>query len=87
MKIQVDVTEITISDQHLLFKPKVCMDNSFHRQDLDAQQKRNIFAGLQFFVSILPLTWYSINWLAGFIKLTEEEQEDAGIYLGRLGDK
>lgn len=63
------------------------MDNSFHRQDLDTQQKRNIFTGLQIFVSILPLTWHSINWLAVLIKLTEEEQEDAGIYLGRLGDK
>jgi hypothetical protein len=25
-----------------------------------------------------------IKWLAGLIKLTEEEREDAGIYLGRL---
>jgi hypothetical protein len=56
------------------------MDNSFHRQVSDAQQKGDFLASLQIFDRI-------INWLAGLIKLTEEEQEDAGIYLGRLGDE
>jgi hypothetical protein len=28
-----------------------------------------------------------IKWLADIIKLTEEEQEAAGIYLGHLGDE
>jgi len=63
------------------------MDNSFHRQDLDTQQKRNTFTGLQFFESILPLMWRSVNWLADFVKLTEKEREDAGLFLGCLGDK
>jgi hypothetical protein len=30
---------------------------------------------------------HSVNWLASLIRLTEEEQEAAGIYLGRLGDE
>lgn len=37
-----------------------------------------------FWVS-LPTLSSLINWLAGIIKLTEEEQEEAGIYLDRLG--
>jgi hypothetical protein len=56
------------------------MDNSFYRQASDTQQKNGFLANLQVFDRI-------INWLAGLIKLTEEEQEDAGIYLGRLGDE
>jgi len=28
-----------------------------------------------------------MNWLLSLIKLTEEEQQDAGIYPGRLGDE
>jgi hypothetical protein len=63
------------------------MDNSFHRQASDAQQKSGSLASLQIFESILPLMRRSVNWLAGLIKLTEEEQEDAGVYLGRLGDE
>jgi hypothetical protein len=61
------------------------MDNSFQRQESDTQQKSGFLASLQIFDSILPLMRHSVNWLAGLIKLTEEEQEDAGIYLGRLG--
>jgi len=52
------------------------MDNSFHRQGFDKQQSRGFLTGLQIFDGIL-------NWLAGLIQLTEEEQENAGIYLGR----
>ena len=57
------------------------MDNSFHRQGQgsDTQQDRK-----SFLVS-LPILASIIQWLASLIKLTEEEQEDAGIYLGRLG--
>jgi hypothetical protein len=33
----------------------------------------------------LPALASLIQWLAGFILLTEEEQENAGIYLDRLG--
>ena len=32
----------------------------------------------------LPTLSSLINWLAGIIKLTEEEQEEASIYLDRL---
>ena len=51
------------------------MDNFFRRQGSNTQQPSSFFAGLQIFDGIL-------NWLAGFIKLTEEEQKDAGIYIG-----
>jgi len=59
------------------------MDNSFHRQGQgsDTQQDRK-----SFLVS-LPILDSIIKWLASLIKLTEEEQEKAGIYLGRLGGK
>ena len=63
------------------------MDNSFHRQESETQQKGGNLAGLQVFESLLPLMRRSVNWLAGLIKLTEEEQEDAGVYPGRLGDE
>jgi len=64
------------------------MDNSFHRQKFDTQQQKSGFlASLQILDSILPLMRHAVKWLAGLIKLTEKEQEDAGIYLGRLGDK
>ena len=53
------------------------MDNSFHRQESDTRQQSGFFASLQILDRIL-------NWLAGLIRLTEEEQEEAGIYLGRL---
>jgi hypothetical protein len=59
------------------------MDNSFHRQGQrsDTQQDRKSFlVSLPIFVSVL-------KWLANLIKLTEEEQENAGVYLGRLGDE
>ena len=59
------------------------MDNSFHRQGQgsDTQQDRKSFL----FLVSLPILASIIQWLASLIKLTEEEQEDAGIYLGRLG--
>jgi len=64
------------------------MDNSFHQQESDSQQQRRGFLiNSQIFDSVLPLMRLSVNWLAGFLKLTEEEQEDAGVYLGRLGDE
>jgi hypothetical protein len=50
------------------------MDNSFHPQESKTQQSGGLLAGLQIFESIL-------KWLASLIRLTEEEQEDAGIYL------
>ncbi|HEX5840133.1 MAG TPA: hypothetical protein VFY26_20010 [Anaerolineales bacterium] len=37
------------------------------------------------FLKDLPALASLVHWLAGFIRLTEEEQENAGIYLDRLG--
>jgi hypothetical protein len=54
------------------------MDSSFREQGSGAQQDPK-----RFFVS-LPILPSIIKWLASLIKLTEEEREDAGIYLGRL---
>lgn len=51
------------------------MDSSFREQGSDTQNASTGFwAGLRILVSL-------INWLAGLIRLTEEEREDAGIYL------
>jgi hypothetical protein len=63
------------------------MDNSFHQQESNIQQPSGFLASLQIFDSILLLMRRSLNWLTGLLKLTEEEQEDAGVYLGHLGDK
>jgi len=51
------------------------MDNSVQRQGSDAQRPGGFLTGLQIFDGIL-------NWLAGLFQLTEEEQKDAGVYLG-----
>ncbi len=55
------------------------MDNSIREQGSDTQR-----APKSFLVS-LPILDSIIKWLAGLTKLTEEEQEDAGIYIDRLG--
>jgi hypothetical protein len=55
------------------------MDNSFHEQGSHTQQDPK-----SFLVS-LPILGNLIKWLASFIQWTEEEQEDAGIYIDRLG--
>ena len=54
------------------------MDNSFRQQGSDIRQPGGFLASLDIFDKVL-------NWLAGLIKLTEEEQKDAGIYLGDRG--
>jgi hypothetical protein len=51
------------------------MDNSFSRPEADTQRSSGFLASLQFIAGIL-------QWLASFSQLTEEELEDAGIYLG-----
>ncbi|MDD5760399.1 MAG: hypothetical protein PHI06_15135 [Desulfobulbaceae bacterium] len=51
------------------------MDDSLRQQGSDTQQPKSSLVSLQVFNNIL-------NWLAGFIRLTEEEQKDAGIWLG-----
>lgn len=56
------------------------MDNSLDRQDSEKQQHSSFLASLQIFDRIL-------NWLADLIRWTEEEQKDAGIYVGRQRDE
>jgi hypothetical protein len=54
------------------------MDSSFHEQESKTQQTTRSFTSLRRLASI-------IQWLAGLIHLTEEEQEQAGIYLDHPG--
>jgi hypothetical protein len=55
------------------------MDSSFREQGSDTQKAPTSF------LARLPILASLINWLVGFIRLTEEEREDAGIYLDRPG--
>ena len=55
------------------------MDRSFREQGPGTQQKPK-----RFLVSLTILATI-IKWLASLIWLTEEEREEAGIYLDRLG--
>jgi hypothetical protein len=55
------------------------MDSPFREQGSGMQQDPK-----RFLVSLPTILSGLIKWLAGLIKLTEEEREDAGIYLGRL---
>jgi len=57
------------------------MDNSFRQQVSEPRQQTGglLAASLKFFNDIL-------NGLAGLFELTEEEQQDAGIYLGGQRD-
>lgn len=50
------------------------MDNSIHKRESGAQHLKGFLASLQIFDGLLI-------WLAGLMKLTEEEQRDAGIYV------
>ena len=55
------------------------MDSSFREQESHTQKTSTGFwAGRRMLVSL-------INWLASLIRLTEEEREEAGIYLGHPG--
>lgn len=54
------------------------MDSTFREQGSGTQQDPKRF---------LPILASIIKWLAGLIKVTEEEQVEAGIYLDRLGDE
>jgi hypothetical protein len=64
------------------------MDNSsFQQQESGMQQKRGFSTGMQTFDNILSLIRHYLNWLAGFFQLTEEERENAGVFLGRLGNE
>jgi hypothetical protein len=57
------------------------MDSSFREQGPGTQQDPK-----RFFVPLLILASL-IKWLVSLIKLTEEEQEQAGIYIDRMWDE
>ena len=55
------------------------MDSSFREQESGTREApKSFWAGLTILASL-------IQWLGGLIELTEEEREEAGIYLGRPG--
>jgi len=54
------------------------MDNTFHQEESDAQQPAS-------FSIRLPGVYSLFKWLAELIAPTEEEQENAGVYLGGEG--
>jgi len=54
-------------------------DNSFDQQKSETQKSSDFLVSLRVFNGILA-------WLAGLIQLTEEEQSEAGIYLGNKND-
>lgn len=56
------------------------MDNPFRQPEPDTQRSNGFLASLQFIDGIL-------QWLASLVQLTEEEQEDAGIYLDGQHDR
>ena len=58
------------------------MDNSFHKQGSRTQQQ----SPRSWLVS-LPILANLIKWLASLIQWTEEEQEEAGIYVDHLGSE
>ncbi|HEY9528618.1 MAG TPA: hypothetical protein VIR02_16125 [Anaerolineales bacterium] len=56
------------------------MDSSFREQESDRQQApRSVFVSIRLFVAGV------FKWLSGLVRLTEEEREDAGIYLDHPG--
>jgi len=57
------------------------MDSSFREQGSGTQQDSK-----RFLASLARLP-NLIKWLVSLIKLTEEEQEEAGIYIDRLWDE
>lgn len=62
------------------------MDNSVPQPESDTQRKDSYLDSPQVFDNLLQRMRRSVNWLASLLKLTEEEQEDAGFFLGHLGD-
>jgi hypothetical protein len=58
------------------------MDNSLHEQGSHTQQDPK-----SFLVSLPIILGNLIKWLASLIQWPEEEQENAGIYIDRLGDE
>jgi hypothetical protein len=57
------------------------MDSSFHEEESAAQRTaKRSFISIRASLNI-------IEWLKGLISLTEQEQQDAGIYLDRLANE
>ena len=56
------------------------MDNSFDQQTSEMHKPGGVLVSLRIFKGILA-------WLAGLIQFTEEEQIEAGIFLGYKSDK
>ena len=52
------------------------MDNSFPQHGSETQQRSGLIAGLQIFM--IPLKW--LTGLVRLMRLTEEEENDAGIH-------
>jgi len=63
------------------------MDKSFHPKESNMQHQSGFLTSLRIFDSILSLMRHSVNLLAGFFQLTEEERGNAGVFLGRLGNE
>ena len=61
------------------------MDGSFREQGFTStQQEQNPPQG---FLTSLPILAKFIHWVTDLFQWTEEEWEDAGIYIDRLGDE
>lgn len=56
------------------------MDNSFPQKESDTQSPGGFLSVYTFFDGIL-------DWLAGLIRLTDEEETEAGIYLRHQHDR
>lgn len=56
------------------------MDNSSDQQIAEVQSKTTISENLPKMID------HVLNWMLNPLLLTEEEKEDAGIYIGRLGE-
>lgn len=55
------------------------MDHSFDQQEFVTQKPGNLSARRQIFD-------HTLHWLAGLVLLTEEEQREAGIFIGNYHD-
>lgn len=59
--------------------PELEMEESFHQEKSDFKDKSYGFIILPTFFTT------NINWLIAPFVLTEEEKQEAGIYIGRMG--
>lgn len=58
------------------------MDSSFREEGSATQQQQTAQRSFMSLRASLTI----IEWLQGLFRLTEQDQQDAGIYLDRLGD-